>query len=112
MNIDAMVFWRQVSNIVTRFSGTEASTSYGTPAYKVNKKVFVRLKEDGQTIVVYTEEREKWMKKNPEIFFITDHYKNYPLMLISLLTVKEKDLTTLLLASWNLRAPDSVKKKK
>ncbi len=70
--------------------------------------MFARLREDGKTLVVYTEEREKWMKANPATFFITDHYKNYPLMLIDLATVKKKDLKQLLQASWEMRAPKSL----
>jgi hypothetical protein len=93
------------------FPGTEASTSYGTPAFKVHKKMFARLKEDGKTLVVYTEERERWMKEDPKTFFITDHYKNYPAMLIDLVTVKKKDLQKLLWASWQLRAPKRLLKK-
>ncbi len=45
------------------------------------------------------------MKKDPAVFFITDHYKNYPMMLIDLATVKKKDLKQLLRAAWQLKAP-------
>ena len=111
MNIDALAFWNTVSAIAAQFPGAEAGTSYGTPAYKVNKKLFTRLKEDGQTLVVFNNERDKWMKQNPAIFFITDHYKNYPMMLIDLARVTRKDLKTLLLTSWQIKAPERLKKK-
>ena len=110
MNIDAIAYWNEVSSIVMEFSGTEAGTSYGTPAFKVNKKLFVRLKEDGKTIVVYNNEREKWMKQNPAVFFITDHYKGYPLVLIDLAKVKKKDLKKLLYTSWQIRASKNLLK--
>ena len=111
MNIDTIAFYQQVSLIALTFPGAEASTSYGTPAFKVKKKLFARFKEDGKTLVVYTNERDKWMKANPVSFFITDHYKNYPAMLIDLSTVKKKDLEELLYASWQIRAPKSLLKK-
>jgi hypothetical protein len=111
MNIDVIAFYSQVSSIALGFPGAEASTSYGTPAFKVNKKMFVRFKEDGKTLVVYTHERDKWMNANPVTFFITDHYKNYPAMLIDLGTVKKKDLKELLYASWQIRAPKRIIKK-
>ena len=111
MNIDALAYWSGVSGIVMRFPGAEAGTSYGTPAFKVNKKLFARLKEDGKTLVVFSNERDKWMKQNPAVFFITDHYKNYPMMLVNLVTVKKKDLKALLLASWQIQAPERLKKK-
>ena len=105
MNIDTIAFYSKVSAIALQFGGAVSSTSYGTPAFKVNKKLFARFWEDGRTLVVYTNEREKWMKKEPATFYITDHYKDHPLMLINLSKVKKKDLETLLFASWKLRAP-------
>src|ERR1700710_2538775 len=105
MNIDVIFCWNRVIEIADKLPGAELSTSYGTPAFKVNKKLFARLKEDGKTLMVYTNERDKWMKKDPVVFFITDHYKNYPSMLIDLNTVKEKDLAQLIHASWQLKAP-------
>jgi hypothetical protein len=111
MNIDVIAFYNKVSEIALSFPGAEASTSYGTPAFKVSKKMFARFKEDGKTLVVYTHEREKWMNANPVTFFITDHYKNYPSMLINLATVKKKELQKLLYASWEIRAPKNLLKK-
>ena len=105
MNIDVIACWGRVVEIARELPGAELSTSYGTPAFKVNKKLFARLREDGKTLVVYTDEREKWMKKDPAIFFIADHYKNYPLMLVNLNTVTKKDLQHLIHASWKIRAP-------
>ena|ERR1043165_8177929 len=103
--MDIIEYYEKVRAIVLNFPGVVASTSYGTPAFKVKDKMFARFKEDGKTLVVYTEERNKWMKQNPTTFFITDHYKNYSAMLIDLVTVKKKDLKELLFASWQIRAP-------
>ena len=111
MNIDFIEYYEKVNSIALGFPGAVASTSYGTPAFKVNKKLFARFKEDGKTLVVYTEERNRWMKENPVTFFITDHYKNYPAMLIDLATVKKKDLERLLFVSWQIRAPKKLLKK-
>ena len=110
MNIDAIAFWDMVSSIALTFPEAVPSTSYGTPSFKVNKKLFARLKEDGKTLAIYTNERDKWMKKSPTVFYITDHYKNYPMMLIDLGSVSKKDLKTLLFASWQLRAPQRLTK--
>src|SRR5258705_3114551 len=111
MDIDFIAFYNKVSSIALNFPGTIASTSYRTPAFKVGKKMFARFKEDGKTLVVYTEERDKWMKQDPATFFITDHYKNYPAMLIDLAMVSKKDLKQLLFTSWQIRAPKRLLKK-
>ncbi|MDP4265309.1 MAG: hypothetical protein Q8941_22475 [Bacteroidota bacterium] len=111
MDVDTILFDKLVGPIALDLPGTVLSTSYGTPAYKVDKNMFVRLKEDGKTIVVLTTERDKWMKEKPGTFFITEHYENGPYMLIDLATVKKKDLQKLLLASWRLKAPKGLLKK-
>jgi hypothetical protein len=61
-------------------------------------------------LVVRTEEREKWMAKDPEIFFITDHYKDYPAVLVNLPKVNPNDLEQLLIEAWKGRASKSLVK--
>ena len=61
------------------------------------------MKEDGETLVVYTEEREKWMEDDPETFFVTDHNLNYNFMLIRLGSVDPDILKQLLTAAWRKR---------
>jgi hypothetical protein len=84
--------------------GVEEYTCYGMPAFRVNKKLLARLREDGETLVVRNEERELWMKKNPSIYFITEHYQNYPSLLINLTKVKNNEMKILLETAWRSRA--------
>ena len=73
-------------------------TSYGTPALKVKGKLFVRLRPDLNAIVIRTppEQREELMAGDPEKYFITDHYRDYPWMLVSLAKVSVDELRDLL----------------
>lgn len=43
-----MITWDTVREIALELPDVEEGTSYGTPALKVKKKLFVRLKEDGR----------------------------------------------------------------
>ena len=104
VKIDAFIYLDQIRQIMLALPGVTEGTCFGTPAFYVNKKLLARLKEDGETLMVHTEVREIWMKKNPEIFFVTDHYLNYPSMLIRLAKVKPKDLKQLLTDAWKKRA--------
>lgn len=85
----------------------ERSTSYGTPALKVRKKLFARLKEDGEHIVVFVDfmEREALTQENPDAYIVTDHYRDYPMMLIDLAAVPPDELKEILIESWRRRAP-------
>jgi hypothetical protein len=87
--------------------GSRESTSYGTPAFKVAGKLFVRLREEGDSIVVRIEETERAMRMqaDPRAFYITDHYLRYAWMLVRLAAVRRDDLADLLEESWRLRAP-------
>jgi hypothetical protein len=104
VNIDSFIYLEKLRALFGRLPGVTEAPCFGTPAFYVNKKLIARLKEDGEALAIRTEEREKWMKANPAVYFITDHYKNYPTMLLHLSKVKQKELETLLFAAWQLRA--------
>jgi hypothetical protein len=87
--------------------GVEDGMSYGTPALKVKGKLMVRLKEDGQSVVLVIgfDNREILMQANPETFYITDHYRNYPSVLMKLSRVSAEELRTVLELTWRNVAP-------
>jgi hypothetical protein len=82
----------------------EESTSYGTPAFKVKGKLFARLHQDGESLVIRmdVDQREDFINIDPDTYFITDHYKDYPWLLIRMSRVKPDALRKLLTISWNL----------
>ena len=51
--------WDDVRALALSLPSVEESTSYGTPAFKVRGKLFVRLKEDGDSIVVRIDESDR-----------------------------------------------------
>lgn len=104
MNIDAFFHLQKVENIVGALPGTIEKLCYGTPGFYVNKKFFARIKEDGETLALYNPDRDFWIRKDPEIFFITDHYLNHPMLLVNLKTVPQQQLKELLFIAWEMRA--------
>jgi len=105
------VTFETVREIAQTLPGAEEATSYGTPAFKVKGKLFARLHQDGESLVVGVsfEEREEMMSAAPERFYITDHYLNYPWMLVRLSTVRPDQLRDLLIGSWRRAAPKQLK---
>jgi len=110
MGSDPFTYLEFIRKSVSHLPMVIEGKSYETPGFFVQKKLFARMKEDGQTLVIYTEEREKWMLADPDTFFITDHYLNYPYMLINLPRVNPDDLKQLLTDAWLLRASKTLVK--
>ena len=69
-------------------------------------KFLARLWEDGETLVVKCgdEERDFRMQADPGTFFITDHYRRYPTVLIRLARVRLADLQEVLEEGWRRSA--------
>jgi len=96
-----------VRKIGLQFSGVEEGTSYGTPALKVKKNLFVRLKEDRESLVIKMsfEQREALMAEDPGTYYITDHYLNYEYVLVRLSKVSEEALRDLLKGAYRAALP-------
>jgi hypothetical protein len=88
--------------------GAVEGISYGTPAFRVGKSLFVRQHQDDDSLVVKIDPVERTMriKADPHTFYITDHYRNYPWILVRLATVEPDDLRDLLEDAWRLSAPE------
>ncbi|HVR38515.1 MAG TPA: MmcQ/YjbR family DNA-binding protein [Thermoanaerobaculia bacterium] len=84
--------------IALSFPGVEEGTSYGTLAFRFRKKFLARLREDGETIALRIgfDERDILMQMDPATFFITDHYRGYPAVLVRLGSVGEERLRDVL----------------
>lgn len=90
------------------------STSYGTPALKVKGKLFIRLHQDLDKIVVKMpfDRREELIAGDPETYFITDHYREYPWVLVSLAHVRADALQDLLNIAYHEAYRDTSSAKK
>lgn len=105
MDIKSFHLYDRLSKAAMAMPNVHEQLCYGTPAFYVEKKFFVRLKEDSETTAIYCMDREECMAKNGDTFFITDHYKNYPMLLVDLNMVSDEDLQTLIRQAWEIRAP-------
>lgn len=97
----------EVRRLALALPGVEESTSYGTPAFKVRGKLFVRLHQDGDALVlrVEPEVRGAMMAAKPDLFFITEHYRDYPWVLARFGRMSRAELQAALEDAWGLVAP-------
>jgi hypothetical protein len=109
-NTNEPVTFETVRRLAHALPGVEESTSYGTPAFKVRGKLFVRLHQDGESLVISVDfpERAVLMGEQPETFYITDHYLNYQWVLVRLQSVRADQLPDLLRKAWRRAAPKSL----
>ena len=92
-----------VRKLALAWPEVEDGTSYGTPALKVRKKTLARLKEDGDSLVmpsVSIDERDMLVETQPKVFYFTDHYRDYPMVLIRLSKAKRTTVEPFLRRRW------------
>lgn len=100
--------WERLTELGRELPEVEEDTWYGTPALKVRGKGFVRLKEDGQSVVFILEnvdEQEFLIEAQPDIYYITDHYRGWPAVLARLARLRVPEARMRLERGWRLKAP-------
>ncbi|AOJ08734.1 MmcQ/YjbR family DNA-binding protein [Burkholderia mayonis] len=98
----------EVRQIALAWRGVEDCTSYGTPALKVKGKLLARLREDGDTLVVKgvgPDERAWLIESAPGVFYATDHYAGWPIVLVRLSAAHPDTVKALLLREWQTIVP-------
>lgn len=103
----APVTFETVREIALALPGVEEGLSYGTPGFRVKGKLFARIWEDRETLVLKIgfDAREILMKADPATYFITDHYAGYPSVLVRLPVVDRQALAGVVEEAWRFNAP-------
>jgi hypothetical protein len=101
-----------VRKIALALPGVKDGTSYGTPALKVGGKLFARVHQDMDCLVLRTDvmDREILMQTAPDVFFITDHYRDYPWILVRFSLIEKRALPDLIERAWRLVASKTLTK--
>jgi len=100
--------WEQLSKLGCELPEVVEDIWFRTPSLKVRGKGFVRLKEDGQSVVFVLEsvdEQEFLIEAQPEIYFITDHYRGYAMVQARLAKLRVPEGRLRLERAWRLKAP-------
>jgi hypothetical protein len=101
-----------VRRIALGLPETDEHPSYQRqPSFRVRKKGFVRLLDDGEHCVVWLEsldEKEALLASGAGKFSSTPHLDGYPLMLVRYGAVAVDELRELITDAWRLKAPKRV----
>src|SRR5258707_14741423 len=93
--------------------GAEEGTAYGSPALKLRERMFAcmavhRSAEPGTLVVVIPiEQRDELIAADPHVFYLTEHYVDYPSVLVRLSRIRDDALRDLLLMAWRDAASSS-----
>ncbi len=117
-----MATFDDVVRVTAHLPEVTVSTSYGTPALQVRHKSFCRLwgerdrhraDVDGDVLVVFCDPDEKrfLLEESDGSVFTAPHYDGYGAVLVNLGLVDESLLADLLLDSYLLKAPSSIRRR-
>lgn len=99
--------WERVCSDAARLPGVEDGTSFATPALFVRKKLIARLREDAETVAVRADllDRDVLIAADPAGFFLTDHYRAHPWILVRLAQARHVLVMGLVEQAWRRLAP-------
>src|ERR1700744_5642903 len=104
----------EAHKIALSFEGASEGPYFGKPAIFVAEKFLTRVhhKEEAMVLAIGSMEmRDVMLEAEPKLFYITDHYKNFP-YLLARLSKLNKETVKDLLAARVLRIEAKSKKKR
>lgn len=105
--------WAEFVAIACELPEVAESVSYGRPSIKVRGKFMAghNIKEKAFVLrIANAEEQDFLCEMAPDIYFITDHYKGYPAVLMRPGKLAKKEARGRLEKAWRLQAPKALVK--
>jgi hypothetical protein len=105
----------QLRKIALSFPEANEKPSYGKPSFFVAKKFFTRYRKEDNSLVFIVADmptRDMMLELDPKTYFITDHYKDYPSVLVRMERITPEELKLMLERRWRQIAPKKLVKEK
>jgi hypothetical protein len=96
-----------VRRVALALPRTVERSTYGTPGFRVDDRLFARLHDQPDVLVVWLEtvdERAGMIDREPDKYFTTNHYLNHASVLVRLSAINVDELEELIAAAWQVRA--------
>ncbi len=93
----------EVQRMLLKLPDVVEGRSYGMPSFLLNGRFLARFRDGDKVLVIQLAtigERDVLMELDPRAFFFTDHYRNYPAVLVRLAEVPPALLSDVLRESW------------
>ena len=95
-----------VRRIASALPDVEDAAAYGSPAIKVRGKLLTCIptnksaEPDSLAVRIGIDQRAELVATAPDVYYFTDHYANYPMVLVRLSRIHPDALRDLLGAAW------------
>ena len=93
----------EARRLLLKLANVAEGRSYGMPAFLLNGRFLARFRDDDAVLVLQLAtigERDVLMELDPRAFFFTEHYRNYPAVLVRLAEVARPLLIDLVTEAW------------
>jgi hypothetical protein len=96
-----------VKELARALPGVEEGTMHGSPSIKVRGKLLACLpvnkqaEPDSIAVRIDFDQRAALLAEAPEVYYVTDHYVSYPMVLVRMSRINRDALRDLLRASWS-----------
>ena len=97
----------QLRRILPEYPGVSEAPSYGTPGWRVRKKLLARIHQSEPAVVLHVgsiDAQETLIAAEPEMFYVTDHYEGHPWVLARLSKLRAPRLREIAEAAWRRAA--------
>ena len=110
--VDDMATAEDVRRIALSLPETDEHASYGgRPSFRVRKKGFASIHDDGETCGIWVEsleEKQALLASDGRKFYSTTHHDGYATVLVRYAEVSVDELRELITDAWRLKAPTRV----
>ncbi len=95
-----------VREIAMAFEGVQESTTYGAPSFKVGGKLMacpaINKSAEPNSLGVFVgfDQRDELLTADPNVYYLTDHYVDHPVVLVRLSQIRRDSLQGLLQMAW------------
>ncbi len=106
--------WEKLCQLGRELPEVAVGLWYGTAALNVRGRYFVRLKEDGQSVVFRLEsldEQAFLTESQPDVYYVTEHYLGYRAVLAKLRALTVSECRARLSTGWHAVAPKTLVRK-
>jgi len=107
-----------VRKIASGLPGVEESTTYGAPSLKLHGRLLTcpALNKSAElnslAVSIDFDQREALISEAPDTYYVTDHYVNYPIVLVRLSRVNRDVLRDLLHAACKFVSASRTRKRR